>query len=113
MNARENLFWQAFVTNLNEADDPAEVVRKAELPLNLEVTAMNHPGIVRRVVKILHQHGVNIESLDTEVNRPPLQGMQLFDLFIEAAVPRDVNISKLKSDLSDLASEMNLDLNFI
>ena len=41
-----------------------------------------------------------------------LSGVSLFDLRLEATVPADKSIGKVKEQLADLAGEMNLDLVF-
>ena len=102
-----------FEVSLHEAEDPGAVSVKAELPLKLEVISMDHPGIVQKVVSVLHHHNVNIESLDTKVTSAPLSGAPLFDLILEAAVPAEESIANLKDELQALAAEMNLDLNFL
>jgi glycine cleavage system transcriptional repressor len=107
------LAGRGFEVSLHEADDPALAPRHAELPLKMEITAMDHPGIVQRVVKILHRHNVNIHSLETKVTSAPLSGAPLFDLVLEAAVPAEESIVKVKEELSALAAEMNLDLSFL
>ena len=68
---------------------------------------------MQKVVSVLHQHNVNIESLDTKVTSAPLSGAPLFDLILEAAVPAEESIATLKGELQALAAEMNLDLNFL
>ncbi len=73
---------------------------------------MDHPGIVQRVVHLLREHDVNIESMETQVAGAPLSGAPLFDLRLEAKVPADKSIGKVKEQLADLAGEMNLDLVF-
>lgn len=92
------------------AEDPSSIPKEPALPLRVEVTAMDHPGIVRKVVRVLRSHGVNILSLNTEVKRAPLSGMPLFDLDLEAEVPVGASIARLKEELAALASEENLDL---
>ncbi len=101
-----------FESSLHEAEDPTVVPKRPELPLNIEVLAMDHPGIVRKVVHILHRHNVNIRYLNTQVLRAPLSGAPLFDLRLEAGVPGDTPVKKVKEELTALADEMNLDLNF-
>jgi glycine cleavage system transcriptional repressor len=98
--------------HLHPAEDPAAGPVLAGLPLKFEMTAMDHPGIVQRVVRLLREHDVNIESLETEVTKAPLSGAPLFDLRLEAKVPADKPIGKVKEQLADLAGEMNLDLVF-
>ncbi len=99
-------------TYLHEAEDPTVSPIQAGLPLKFEITAMDHPGIVQRVVRLLRRHDVNIESLETQVTGAPLSGAPLFDLRLEATVPADKSIGKVKEQLADLAGEMNLDLVF-
>ncbi len=101
-----------FQTSLHEALDPTASPRRAELPLKIEVTAMDHPGIVQKVVHILRLHDVNIESLNTEVTRAPLSGAPIFSLTLEAGIPAEEPIAKVKDELTKLAAEMNLDLSF-
>lgn len=98
--------------SLHEAQDPTGAPHEAALPLKMEILAMDHPGIVQRVVGILHGHRVNIESLDTRLQRAPLSGAPLFDLELEASVPAEASVSQIKAELSALAGELNLDLTF-
>jgi glycine cleavage system transcriptional repressor len=99
-------------TFLHEATDPTTAQRQPGLPLRLEVTAMDHPGIVQKVVHLLRSHGVNIETLDTQVSRAPLSGAPLFNLSLEATVPVGTPIAKVKQELDSLGREMDLDLFF-
>lgn len=101
-----------FTTWLHDAQDPSTVIRSPELPLHLEVMAMDHPGIVQKVVHILHRHSVNIHTLDTQVIRAPHTGAPLFDLSLVAGVPAQTSFTRVKEDLEALAYEMNLDLSF-
>ena len=101
-----------FETSLHSAEDPTTTPRRAELPLKIELTAMDHPGIVQKVVKTLRQHSINIQSMNTEVTRAPLSGAPMFGLNLEAAVPTEKPIAKVKDEISALAAEMNLDLHF-
>jgi glycine cleavage system transcriptional repressor len=80
--------------------------------LKIEVMAMDHPGIVQKVVHVLHQNNVNIQSLNTRVTQAPLSGAPLFDLTLEAGVPEVESIVKVKEKLTELAAEMDLDLSF-
>lgn len=108
----EDLRRLGLETYLHEAEDPTVSPIQAGLPLKFEIIAMDHPGIVQRVVRLLRQHDVNIESLDTQVTRAPLSGAPLFDLRLEAKVPAESPIGKIKEQLTRLAGEMNLDLIF-
>jgi glycine cleavage system transcriptional repressor len=99
-------------TFLHEAQDPTSTPKQPGLPLRFEITAMDHPGIVQKIVHLLHSHDVNIESMDTQVSRAPLSGAPLFNLVLEATLPARKPIARVKEELEDLAREMNLDLVF-
>jgi glycine cleavage system transcriptional repressor len=97
---------------LHEAEDPAITPVRPALPLKIEVMAMDHPGIVQKVVRILRDHNINIHSLNTEIKRAPLSGADLFNLNLQAAVPVGKPITDVKEQLMALAAELNLDLSF-
>jgi len=99
-------------TTLHEAEDPTAAPTHPALPLKFEVTAMDHPGIIQKIVHILRQWKANIHSLESHVTRAPFSGAPLFNLTLEAAVPAEKPIPRLKEDLEKLALEMNMDLNF-
>jgi glycine cleavage system transcriptional repressor len=98
--------------SIHPAEGPTAPPVDPALPLRLDVKAMDHPGIVQRIVHILRTHDVNIQTLSTQVTQAPLSGAPLFGLTLEAAVPAEAPISKIKGALQALAAEINLDLHF-
>jgi glycine cleavage system transcriptional repressor len=108
----KKLEGEEFETSLHQAQDPSSLPGREELPFAITVMAMDHPGIVQRVVHILHNHDVNIQSLNTHVARAPLSGAPVFDLKLEAGIPAERSTKKVKRELAALAAEMNLDLTF-
>ena len=104
---------EGYEISLHEAEDPHTIPPRAEFPLKVEVLAMDHPGVVQKVVHLLHQNGVNIQSLSTQVTHAPLSGAPLFDMVLEAGVPIRESLVKVKEDLMSLAREMDLDLSFL
>jgi glycine cleavage system transcriptional repressor len=98
---------------LYDAYDPSARPRYEGLPLTFEVDAIDHPGIVQKIVSVLHRYAINIDSLDTEVTNAPLSGTPLFHLRLEAEVPPGVSIARVKEELNDVAREEDLDLTFI
>ena len=101
-----------FQISLHESGDPSSSPVQAGLPFAVDVQAMDHPGIVNSVVHALHHHNANILSLNTQVINAPLSGAPLFDLSLKASVPPDASIAKIKADISKIAEEMNLDVDF-
>jgi glycine cleavage system transcriptional repressor len=98
--------------SLHRAEDPTDVPRQAMLPLKMEVLAMDHPGIVQKVVHLLRQYDVNIESLTTRIAQAPLSGAPIFNLNLEMGVPSEKSIVEVKEALDRLAADMNLDLRY-
>ena len=92
--------------------DPAIRKREVGKLLKMDVRAMDHPGIVQKLVHILRLHDVNIQSLNTHVSKAPLSGAPLFALELEADAPAEVSIESLKGELKDVAGQMNLDITF-
>jgi glycine cleavage system regulatory protein len=99
-------------SSLYEAEEPNTRPLQAALPLHIDVTSMDHPYIVQKIVHILRDHNVNILSLNTQLTQAPLSGSPLFNLSLDAAIPADRPISKVKNELIALAEEINIDLNF-
>jgi glycine cleavage system transcriptional repressor len=97
---------------LHHAEDPATLPPSTGLPLTIVVRAMDHPGIVQRVVRVLRHHKANITYLNTQTTRAPFSGDALFDITLEATIPADKPIAMIKEELSVLAGDINLDLSF-
>ncbi len=102
-----------FETSLHEAQAPETVFDPHESLLKISVTSMDHPGIVRQVVRILRRYEVNIRSMNTETKSAPLSGAPIFNMVLEGVVPVGSQISTVQKDLRVLALEMNMDLDFM
>jgi len=108
----DHLTGKGFETSLHDAQNPRVISGKSAMPLKLEIQAMDHPGIVREVVHLLHQQNTNIVSLNTSVDYAPLTGAPLFNMTLEALVPEGASITKVKSAISSLSMDKDLDLSF-
>jgi len=82
------------------------------LPYKMVVSGMDHPGIVRNFTGILHKYRANIEVMETRVSPAPLSGTPVFTMECQLAVPAQIKISQLKSELNYAAEQENLDLDF-
>lgn len=99
-------------TSLYDAENPGTVHAEDSIPLHVEAVSMDHPGIVQNIVHILKEHGVCIQTLETQLKPMPHTGTPLFNLKLKANVPVTQSIVQVKDELNNLASEMNLDLIF-
>ena len=93
-----------------EDTSPGEIAKA--IPYRITAVAMDHPGIVHKITNILAKHNVNVATLETRITDAPTTGTPVFSLVIEANVPTDVSVSKLRTILESAANEENLDLGF-
>ena len=80
--------------------------------LQLDVVGNDHPGIVRDISRVLAQHQVNIEHLETEVTSAPMSGDALFHARATGRGPGPIATDRLRAVLEALAGELMVDLTF-
>ena len=102
-----------FETSLHSAQAPEAVLDPRKSHLKLSVTSMDHPGIVKEVVRILRRYDVNIRAMNTETKSAPLSGAPIFSMMLEGVLPGGRQVSMVRKDLTTLAFEMNMDLDFL
>ena len=78
--------------------------------VRLELVGNDHPGIIRDISKVLAQHHVNIEELETAVAGAPMTGEQLFRARVQLRLPAAVTTDWLRSRLEALAGELMVDV---
>lgn len=78
--------------------------------LQLDVVGNDRPGIVRDISRVLAQHQVNIENLETEVTSAPMSGDALFHARATVRIPETITTDRLRSVLEALAGELMVDL---
>ena len=102
-----------FETSLHGAQPPETAFDAVQFPLKMALTSMDHPGIVQQVVRILRRYDVNIRSMNTRTASAPLSGAPMFNMVLEGDVPGEKQVSDVKRELTALAAEMNMDLDFL
>lgn len=78
--------------------------------IRLEVVGHDHPGIVRDLARVLAEHQVNIEELETDVSSAPMSGDMLFHARASLSVPGTVTIDRLRGILEAIAGEIMVDV---
>ncbi len=78
--------------------------------LRLELLGNDHPGIIRDISRILAQHQVNIEELETDLTSAPMSGDTLFRARAHLRTPPSLTLDQLRSELEALAGELMVDL---
>ena len=76
----------------------------------LELVGQDHPGIIRDISRVLAEHQVNIEELETDLSSAPMSGEVLFRARAHLQVPSTVSPDTLRLQLERLAGELMVDL---
>ena len=79
------------------------------IPYAVEVTALDHPGIVNNISSFFSQRGINIVNLHTESYSAPHTGTPMFALHMTIGISADTNIAKLRDAFMQACEELNLD----
>ncbi|MFP6851519.1 MAG: ACT domain-containing protein [Pseudomonas sp.] len=78
--------------------------------IRLELVGNDRPGIVRDITRLLSAHGVNLESLNTEVVPAPMSGELLFQAQALLGVPQSLSLEQLQTHLETLADDLMVEL---
>jgi glycine cleavage system regulatory protein len=76
----------------------------------LQIFGTDQPGIVRDISRVLAQHGVNIEDLETEVTSAPMSGETLFRARAQLRIPIAIRAEDLRRVLEDIAADVMVDV---
>ncbi|OGR17867.1 MAG: hypothetical protein A2X81_00790 [Desulfobacterales bacterium GWB2_56_26] len=79
-------------------------------PYRLEVSGADHEGIVNRIAHTLSEHGINIETADTDSNHAPNSGILLFNMRARVLVPPHLDEGSWRQALTDAAQEQHVDI---
>ena len=78
--------------------------------LNVELIGQDHPGIIRDISKILSEHAISIEELDTEFISGSWSGENLFHSRAKLRVPVKLSEEELQNTLEAIANEIMVDI---
>jgi glycine cleavage system transcriptional repressor len=97
-------------------------IRKTKAPLHREVLpsiayklvaiSIDRPGIIHQICKVLHERGINIEEISTNVDHDPATGANVFQMFCYFSLPPAVKIIDLKNAITRISDEYNIDIRF-
>jgi len=79
------------------------------IPCQVDVAAMDHPGIVQNLASFFSDKQINIMNLDTDKYAAPHTGTPMFSLHMTIGIPADIAIAQLRDDFSLFCDERNLD----
>jgi glycine cleavage system transcriptional repressor len=82
---------------------------KPLVPYQVEVVAMDHPGIVHNLASFFSSRQINIVDLETDSYPAAHTGTPMFSMLMTIGVPAEMSIKKLRADFLDACDELNMD----
>jgi glycine cleavage system regulatory protein len=76
----------------------------------LDLVGNDHPGIIHDISRVLAQHHVNIEELETEVTSAPMSGDPLFRARARLRMPSTMTVDELRALLEALAGDLMVEV---
>lgn len=76
----------------------------------LELTGLDHTGIVLEVTRLLARHGVNIADLETTVYPGSMGGEPMFSAKADIVLPPDLDTDDLRDALELIANDIMVDI---
>ena len=78
--------------------------------VQLHLTGVDHPGIVREVSSALARRGVSIDELNTEVRPGSMTGEPLFTAQAIVILPTGLTTDELRTELERIGNDVMVDL---
>jgi glycine cleavage system regulatory protein len=80
--------------------------------LELHLVGQDHPGIIHQVARVLAQHNVSIDQLQTETAPAP-QGGHVFRADAIVELPEGLDLDDLAIELEAIAQDLMIDLDVV
>lgn len=91
-----------------EADNPHE--QQTGVPAFIELTGMDHKGIVREITHLLRENGVTIEQFETDVFTASMAGEPMFAIEAQILLPVELSIEQLTKSVEAIAGDIMVDI---
>lgn len=83
--------------------------RPASLPYEVEVVAMDNPGIVHEIANFFSARSINIDDLHTGTYAAPHTGTPMFSLHLVLSMSAEQSVAQLRDAFLDFCEARNLD----
>ena len=101
----ENSLQMKLTVKATEAlTEPQQLV-----PYDVDVVAIDNPGIVHNLASFFSSRQINIVDLETDRYAAPHTGTPMFSLHMTIGVPTDTAIASLRDEFMTTCDELNLD----
>jgi len=109
--ARQTLEQQLDLTIISRATTAHQTLHSL-VPYQIEVIAIDHPGIVHHVTQFFADKQINIEEMNTDSYSAPLTGTPMFSLTLIVGLTQETAINPLREQFFDFCDDLNLDVTF-
>jgi glycine cleavage system regulatory protein len=82
----------------------------AAVQVAVEITGLDHPGIVSQIASAVARAGLNVEEFSSEVVSAPMSGEPLFTASMRLTGPEGVSLEDLSAALERLSSELMVEI---
>lgn len=100
---------QQFGLSINHCRPGNRARAPVAIPYQVEVVALDHPGIVHSLARFFSERGINIEEVQTNTYPAPHTGAPMFSVSMMVGIPADAQIAALRDEFVDYCDELNLD----
>ncbi len=76
----------------------------------LELTGLDHTGIVLEITRTLARHGVSIDELSTSVSRGSMGAEPMFSAQADIVLPASLGTNELSDTLEQIAADIMVDI---
>lgn len=83
--------------------------RPASLPYEVDVVAMDNPGIVHEIANFFSSRSINIDDLHTGTYAAPHTGTPMFSLHLVLSMSAEQSVAQLRDAFLDFCEARNLD----
>lgn len=108
--ALEALAGQGYKVTTTPAHRTVAEARSGWLAYRIEVLGADHEGIIHEVAHSLSEHGISIESVESETVAAPVSGSPLFAMAASVIVPPALSEEDWQAGLREVGSRMNVDI---
>lgn len=111
--ALESLTAKGYKITTTQAERTHAEVNPGWLRYRIDVHGADHEGIIHEVSHYLSQHGVNIESIDSETTLAPISGSPLFAMTALVVVPPGLAVPEWEAGLEKIGSLLNVEIDVV
>jgi glycine cleavage system transcriptional repressor len=76
----------------------------------LRLEGADHEGIVHDVTAFLAKQGINVESMETELEAAPMSASPLFHMEAQIDVPPSLTVDELREHLQRIGDQLGVDI---